>query len=102
MVRRQPAARNRWTDRYLRLANGVHAGEQGATCTTCLGKGRTTADLDGRGDMAKLVLVLRVHHRFPKWTGLRQRRCWLDKPIPDYDLCLVALGHGLSRSEQRR
>ena len=65
MVRRQPAARHRLTDRHLRVANGVHAGEQRLRAQRGLGNGRTTADLDGRVDMAKLVLVLRVHHRFP-------------------------------------
>src|SRR5262245_37693021 len=30
-----------------------------------------------------------------------QHRCRLDEPNPDHDLCPVALGRGLSRSEQK-
>src|SRR5215510_15025792 len=57
------SSRHRGTGRHFRLANGVHAGKQGRR--TQRGLGRTTADLDGHVDLAKLVVVLRIRHRFP-------------------------------------
>src|SRR5215510_8693414 len=97
MVRRQCAARHRWTGRHLWFAHRVHAGEQGLRAQRSFLNGTTTAALDGHFDVAELGAALRVQRRF-SWSAA-QHRYRLDKSNADYDVCLVALGHGLSRSE---
>ena len=56
----------------LRVAHGVHAGEQGPRAQRGVGNGRTTADLDGHFDMAESGVFLRVHCRFPWYAALWQ------------------------------
>ena len=56
MVRRQCAARHRWTGRHLRFAHRVHAGEQGLRAQRSFLNGTTTAALDAILTWLSLVL----------------------------------------------
>ena len=83
MVCRQPSTRHRGTGRHLRLANGVHAGEQGLRTQRGLGDGPTTADLDGHFDLAKLVFVLRKIHLISRERWCRQQLGDPRQHVPD-------------------